>query len=81
MWFFRSIQAKVISVIILVLAATVAASIIITVTNQRQSFLDETSRNRLSSEMHGLFGRLAKQRFVEALRSDRQSEAADFLLA
>jgi len=41
----RSIQAKVASVIILVLALSVAASIFITVSNQRETFLDETSRN------------------------------------
>lgn len=41
----RSIQAKVASVIILVLALSVAASIFITVQNQRATLLDETSRN------------------------------------
>lgn len=41
----RSIQAKVALVITLVLALSVAASIYITVTNQRVAFLDETSRN------------------------------------
>jgi len=45
MLLFRSIQAKVALVIILVLSLSVAASIYITVTNQRSAFLDETSRN------------------------------------
>lgn len=42
---FRSIQAKVVSIIIFVLALTIAASIYITATNQRTNLLDETRQN------------------------------------
>lgn len=45
MLFIRSIQAKVVLVIILVLSVSVAASIYLTVTNQQAAFLEETSRN------------------------------------
>ena len=41
----RSIQSKVVSIIIIVLALTIAVSIYITVTNQRTNLLDETRQN------------------------------------
>jgi len=42
---FRSVQAKVVSVIILILGIAVAGSIYLTVTSQRDSLLEETSRS------------------------------------
>ena len=49
---FRSINVKVVSVIILILAASVTVSLFITVRNQRANLLDETRRNvRISSDI------------------------------